>query len=63
MGSPDWHVSMFDIHLGRLLWVYCPGHAAVKGNDRVDRLAGGMHLFRHYPLAQSEGHHTIAEIA
>ena len=22
-----WHVSMFDIHLQRILWVYCPGHA------------------------------------
>ena len=22
MGSPDWHVSMFDIHLRKLLWVY-----------------------------------------
>ena len=40
MGSPDWHVSMFDIHLGRLLWVYCSGHAGVKGNDRAERLAG-----------------------
>ena len=33
MGSPDWHESMFDIHLRRVLWVYCPGHAGVKGND------------------------------
>ena len=22
------------------LWVYCPGHAGAKGNDRADRLAG-----------------------
>ena len=40
MGSPDWNVSMVDIHLRKLLWVYCPGHAGVKGNDRADRLAG-----------------------
>ena len=39
LGSPDWHVSMVDIHLRKLLWVYCPGHAGVKGNDRADRLA------------------------
>ena len=38
--NPDWHVSAFDIHLRKLLWVYCPGHARVKGNDRADRLAG-----------------------
>ena len=40
MGSPDWNVSTVDIHLRKLLWVYCPGHAGVKGNDRADRLAG-----------------------
>jgi len=33
MESPDWNVSMVDIHLQKLLWVYCPGHAGVKGND------------------------------
>ena len=36
MGSPDWNVSMVDIHLRQLPWVYCPGHAGVKGNDRAD---------------------------
>ena len=40
MGSPDCNVSMVDINLRKHLWVYCPGHAGVKGNDRADRLAG-----------------------
>ena len=40
MGSADWHVLMFDIHLRKILWVYCPGHAGVKGIDRADRLVG-----------------------
>ena len=26
--------------LRNYLWVYCPGHAGAKGNDRADRLAG-----------------------
>ena len=73
MGSPDWNVSMVDIHLRKLLWVYCPGHAGVKGNDRADRLAGKATLtsglllgrsevlrsLRHYLRVQSQGHHTI----
>ena len=73
MGSSDWHVSMFHIHLRKLLWVYCPGHAGMKGNDRADRLAGKATLtsglllgrsevlrsLRHYLRAQSQGHHTI----
>ena len=72
MGSQDWNVSMVDIHLRKLLWVYHPGHAGVKGNDQADRLAGkapitnGLLLgrsevlrsFRHYLRAQSQGHHT-----
>ena len=72
MGSSDWHVSMFDIHLRKILWVICPGHAGVKrGNDRADRLAGkSNHYLRfgrsevlrsliHYLRAQSQGHHAI----
>ena len=73
MGSPDWNVSMVDIHLPKLRWVYCPGHAGVKGNDRADRLAGKATLtsglllgtsevlrsLRYYLRAQSQGHHTI----
>ena len=73
MGSPDWTVSTVDIHLRKLLWVYCPGHAGVKGNDGADRLAGKATLIsglllgrsemprslRHYLRAQSQGHHTV----
>ena len=73
MGSADWNVSTVDIHLRKLLWVYCPGHAGVKGNSRADRLAGkasltnGLFLgrsevlrsLRRYLPQQSQGHHTI----
>ena len=37
-GSPDWNVSMVDIHFQKLL--YCPGHAGVKWNHPADRLEG-----------------------
>ena len=64
---------MVDIHLRKLLWVHCPGHAGVKENDRSVRLAGkailtsGLLLarsavlrsLRHYLRVQSQGHHTI----
>ena len=75
MGSPDWHVSrrQFAIHLRKIMWMYCPGHAGVKGNDRAGRLAGkatitsGLRLgrsemlrsLRHYLRAKFQGHHTI----
>ena len=66
-------VSTVDIHLRRLLWVYCREHAGVKGNDRADRLVGKATLtsglllgrsemlrsLRHYLRAQSQGHHII----
>ena len=54
MGSPDWNVSMVDIHLRKLLWVYCPGHAGVKGNDPADRLAGKATLTSGLLLERSE---------
>ena len=73
MGIPDRNASMVDIHLRKLLRVYCPGHGGVKGNDRADRLAGKATLtsglllgrsemlrsLRHYLRAQSQGNHTI----
>ena len=38
MGSLDSDVSKtpscVEIHFRKLLWVYCPGHAGVKKNDR-----------------------------
>ena len=70
---PDWEEVIVDIHLRKLLWIFCPGHAGAKGNYRADTLAGkatitsGLLLgrsevlrsLRHYLLAQSEEHHTI----
>ena len=76
MGSLDRNVSMVDIHLRNLLWVYCPGHAGVKGNDRADRLADKatitsgllersdvLRSLRHFLRAQSQGHHTTDRLA
>ena len=54
------------------VWVHCPGHAGVMGNDQADRpvgkatLTNGLHLggsemlrsLRYYLRAQSQGHHT-----
>ena len=64
---------MVDIYLPKLQWMYCPGHAGVKGKDRADRLAGKatftssllfgrsevLRSLRHYLRAQSQGRHTI----
>ena len=75
MESLDWNVSVVDTHLQKFLWVYCPGHAGVKGNEEADRLAGKATLssglllgrsevlrsLRHYLRAQSQGHHTRLE--
>ena len=73
VGSPGWYVSMVDIYLRKLLWVYCPGHVGVEGNDRLDRLEGkaiitsGLRLGRFEVLRSWRddlgtkilGHHTI----
>ena len=66
-------MSLVNTHLQKLLWLYSPGHAGVKGNDREDRQAGTATLtcglllrksevlrsLRHNLQAQSQGHHTI----
>ena len=64
-----WSTSTFE----NSCWVYCPGHAGVKANDRADRPAGkatltsglllgrpeALRSLRHYLQTQSQGHHTI----
>ena len=73
MVSPGWNASMVDIHLWKLPWKYCPGHAGEKGKDRADRLAGKATLtssfllgrsevlrsLRYYLRTQSQRHYTI----
>ena len=54
MGSLEWNVSIVNIHLRKLLRVYCPGHAGVKGNDRAYRLAGKAALASGMLLGRSE---------
>ena len=39
MGCPDWHTAMHSLRIQRLLWIYCPGHAGISGNEQADRLA------------------------
>ena len=39
MDCHDWHTAIHSLRLQRLLWIYCPGHVGVSGNDRADRLA------------------------
>ena len=54
MGIPDWNEPMVDIHLRKLLCVYCPGHAGMKRNDRADRLLCKATLTNGFLLGRSE---------
>ena len=71
MGSPDWNVLMVDIHLLKLLWVYCPacrseGIRPSRQTEGKAILRSGLLLgrskvlrsLRHYLRAQSQEHHT-----
>ena len=50
MEKQDCPVSLYDIHIGRLLSRFRPRHARVKGSDSADKPAGkaiitnGLHL-------------------
>ena len=39
MGCPYWNKVMHSLQLQRRLWIYCPGHTGVSGNERADKLA------------------------
>ena len=54
MGCPDWHTAMQGLRLQRLLWIYCPGHAGVSGNERADRLASTADITSGLQLGRTE---------
>ena len=54
MGCPDWHTAMHSLRLQRLLWMYCPGHTGVSGNERADRLASTADITSGLQLGRAE---------
>ena len=54
MGCPVWHTAMHSRWLQRLLWIYCPGHAGVSGNERADRLASTADITSDLQLCRAE---------
>ena len=54
MGCPDWHTAMHSLRLQRLLWIYCPGHAGVNGNERAHRLASTADITSGLQLGRAE---------
>ena len=47
--------QMLEMHLRKLLWMYCARHTVVTGNDPVDRLVGREGR----GAVWSQGHHAI----
>ena len=54
MGCHDRHRASNRLSLQKLLWVYCPGHAGVCGNERADRLATTADITSGLQLAKAE---------
>ena len=59
--SPDCHVTMYDIHLQGLLWIYCP--VLAKGSDQADRHVLGKKatIASGFCLRSSEELETVPE--
>ena len=43
-----------SLRLQRLLWIYCPGHVGVSGNERADRLASTEDITSDLQLGRAE---------
>ena len=54
MGYPDWHTAMCSPQIQRLLWIYCPGHAIVSGNEHADRLTSTADITYGLQLGRAE---------
>ena len=54
MGCPDGHTATHSLRIQRLLWIYCPGHAGVSGNERADRQASTADITSGLQLGRAE---------
>ena len=54
MGCPNWHIAKHSLRLQRLLWIYCPGHSGVSGNELADRLASTADITSDLQLDRTE---------
>ena len=54
MGCCNWHTAKHSLQLQRLLWIYCPGHAGVSGNEQADRLASMAEIESGLQLGRAE---------
>ena len=54
MGCRDWYAVMHSFRLQRLLWICCPGHTGVSGNERAVRLASTADITSGLLLGRAE---------
>ena len=54
MGCPDWHTAMHNLRLQIFLWIYCPGHAGVRGNEWANRLESTADITSGLQLGRAE---------
>ena len=54
MSCPDWYTAVHSLRLQRPLWIYCPGHAGVSGDERTDRLASTANITSGLQLGRAE---------
>ena len=52
--APTGTTATHSLRLQRLLWIYCPGHAGVSGNERADRLASTADIISGLQLGRAE---------
>ena len=48
------YTAMHSLRLQRLLWIYCPGHPGVSGNERAGRLASTADITSGLQLGRAE---------
>ena len=54
MGCPDWRTAMHSLWPQTHLWIYCPGHDGVSGNEQTQKLASTADITSGLQLGRAE---------
>ena len=57
----EWLAAIGSTAIMGIVWIFCPGHAGVKGNEKADQLAGNANIDENLKMDKAEVMKKLSE--